>query len=116
MMEKIKSMGFLLVPALSVALMGILFFVSTAGQAWARPFRMGRIPATEFGCGACHVNQGGGGTRNSFGKDYASLGIAAGDRFTDELGALDSDGDGYSNAQEFREGAHPGDPDSKPSK
>lgn len=94
-----------------IAVACVLLLLETA---WARPHRLGRIPDAKFGCGACHANPAGGGARNSFGKDYEILGT--GDKYTDELGGKDSDGDGYSNAQEFAAGTHPGDPGSKPSK
>jgi len=97
---------------LSMSTASLLWF----GDAWARPYRMGKIPASRLGCGACHVNPNGGGPRNSFGDDYAVVGLKAGDTYTDALSAKDSDGDGYTNAQEFEAGSHPGDPNSKPVK
>jgi hypothetical protein len=99
---------------LSLGLIGILSFLTALGDVWARPHRLGRIPDAKLGCGACHVSPAGGGARNPFGRDYGILGIGSGDRYTDELGAKDSDGDGFSNTQEFDAGTHPGDPGSKP--
>lgn len=78
-----------------------------------RPFRTGNIPKN-LGCGTCHLAPRGGGERNAFGRDYAKLAIPAGDTYTEELGALDSDGDGFTNDQEFAAGTHPGYADSKP--
>lgn len=83
-------------------------------KGWARPYRVGKLPGSKLSCGACHVNPAGGGPRNSFGEDYAVIGVRARDRYTDELAARDSDGDGYTNAREFAAGTHPGDPNSKP--
>lgn len=80
-----------------------------------RPFRLGRLPdkGKNFGCGTCHVNPGGGGKTTSFGADYMKIAMAAGDKYTDDLGKLDSDGDGFTNDQEFDAGTHPGDVKSK---
>jgi len=82
----------------------------------SRPFRMGRLPdkGKNFGCGTCHVNPRGGGKRTSFGKDYEKVAMKAGDKYTENLGKLDSDGDGFTNDQEFAAKKHPGDPESKP--
>jgi|GEM_PF-1049652 len=81
-----------------------------------RPFRVGRLPdkGKNFGCGTCHVNPRGGGKRNPFGQDYQKIGMKAKDRYTKDLGKLDSDGDGFTNDQEFAANTHPGDPESKP--
>jgi hypothetical protein len=92
-----------------------IFFISAA-VASARPFRLGKLPdnGAKFGCGTCHVNPGGGGPRNAFGQDYEKLGLKGGDKYTKELGGMDSDKDGISNDQEFSSGTHPGDASSKP--
>jgi len=82
----------------------------------ARPFRLGRLPdkGKNFGCGTCHVNPRGGGKRNPFGEDYEKVAMKAGDKYTEKLGGLDSDGDGFTNDQEFAANTHPGDSESKP--
>jgi hypothetical protein len=92
--------------------------ITLIGQvpAQAKPFRMGLLPdkGAKFGCGTCHVNPAGGGPRNSFGQDYDKVGIKAGEKYTQDLGAMDSDKDGATNDQEFSAGTNPGDPSSKP--
>jgi hypothetical protein len=86
--------------------------------AQARPFRLGVLPdkGAKFGCGTCHVNPAGGGPRNPFGQDYEKLAIKAGEKYTQELGAMDSDKDGATNDEEFSAGTNPGDPASKPAR
>ncbi len=100
-----------------VMLCGLLVLsVAVAPIISARPFRLGKLPdkGKNFGCATCHVNPNGGGRRDSFGKDYGRIAIGAGDKYTEALGALDSDGDGSTNDQEFAAGTDPGDPQSKP--
>ncbi|MBC8234290.1 hypothetical protein H8E77_32475, partial [bacterium] len=69
----------------------------------ARGFRLEKLPdkGANWGCATCHVNPGGGGPRNAFGEDYEAIGLAAGDTYTAELGRKDSDGDGFTNDEEF---------------
>jgi hypothetical protein len=90
-----------------------VFSLTTISVVSGRPFRMGKIPKN-LGCVTCHLASRGGGELNAFGKDYRRIGIPAGEKYTKELGALDSDGDGFTNDQEFAAGTHPGYPDSKP--
>jgi hypothetical protein len=115
-MKIFREKTHLLLPALLLFLIGTVYFLQASDDAWARPFRLGKIPKSELGCGTCHINPRGGGARNSFGRDYAAIGIKAGERYTDDLASRDSDGDGHTNAQEFEAGTHPGDSASKPGK
>ncbi len=82
------------------------------------PHRPGLLPdkGSNWGCGTCHTNPAGGGPRNDFGQDYSKVAVPAGDKYTDELGKLDSDGDGFTNDEEFgaKPPTHPGDESSHP--
>jgi len=85
---------------------------------FGRPFRLSKIPdnGKNFGCASCHIDARGGGGRNAFGRDFFKHGVPNGNRYTEELGNLDSDGDGFTNDEEFAAKTHPGDPNSRPSK
>ncbi len=106
-----KSIRYIL--AVSICAVMVLAVISIVS---GRPFRVERLPdkGKSFGCGTCHVNPRGGGKRNPFGQDYQKIGMKAKDRYTEDLGKLDSDGDGFANDQEFAANTNPGDPDSKP--
>ena len=82
---------------------------------FANHFRMAKIPdqGKTFGCLTCHVSEHGG-PLNSFGNDYKAFAIEAGDLYTQFLGKLDSDRDGFTNDQEFAANTHPGDANSRP--
>ena len=94
----------------------VFLFFSMSSVADAKPFRLTRIPEAgqAFGCMVCHQRPSGGHQLNPFGEDYKRIGIPNGDTYTKELGEMDSDGDGFTNNQEFESNTHPGDPDSKP--
>ena len=79
-----------------------------------RPFRLGKLPGEggNFGCATCHVSPGG--PRNPFGQDYEEVAIKAGDTYTEDLGKMDSDGDGFTNDEEFAANTNPGKAESKP--
>ena len=83
-----------------------------------RATRLALLPdnGANFSCGTCHVNPGGGGARNSFGMDWAAIAIPQGDEYVDALANKDSDGDGFTNDEEFTANTHPGKSDSKPEK
>lgn len=95
----------------------IFIIFSLSSYLSGRPFRMKRIPdeGKNFGCLTCHTEPQGGKIRNPFGQDYERIAINAGDKYTSELGKLDSDKDGFTNDQEFEAKTNPGDPNSKPS-
>jgi len=65
---------------------------------------------TSFNCETCHL--GAGGTLNDFGEDFLANGI----EYDDTLGLLDSDGDSYTNDEEFDANpvTNPGDASSYP--
>lgn len=97
-------------------LISVALLLTMTFHAMGRPFRIAKIPdrGRNFGCATCHENPNGGGKRTSFGRDYERFGMPAGEKYTEQLGGLDSDGDGFSNDEEFDAGTHPGDPKSKP--
>jgi len=105
----------IMVYALTV-FMSLIFSLALFSTASSRSFRIGRIPdkGKGFGCATCHISARGGGARNSFGSDYEKIAIKAGEKYTEDLGKKDSDGDGFTNDQEFEAKTHPGDPNSKP--
>ncbi len=74
----------------------------------------GRLPdqGVNFGCQYCHESRNGGGSLNQFGIDFEENN----ETYDDFLGAIDSDGDGFSNSQELHSKpvTNPGDPDSFP--
>jgi len=96
--------------------MSLIFSLALFSTASSRPFRIGNIPdkGKGFGCATCHMNSRGGGARNSFGSDYEKIAIKAGEKYTEDLGKKDSDGDGFTNDREFEARTHPGDSNSKP--
>ncbi|MBW1768253.1 MAG: hypothetical protein JRJ65_14555 [Deltaproteobacteria bacterium] len=100
-------------PAMIISALFLLIMVSVAS---GMPHRLAIIPdkGAKFMCGTCHYNPGGGGPVNPFGADYGKIGIKAEEKYTADLGKLDSDGDGSTNDQEFKAGTNPGDADSKP--
>ncbi len=114
MMQVAKSGRALAMMGLAVVVV-FLFSLRFSSVASAKPFRLGKVRAT-YGCATCHLDPKGGGERNPFGEDYERIAIPAGEKVTDELKALDSDGDGYTNDQEFKAGSNPGNPNSTPEK
>jgi hypothetical protein len=91
-----------------------LIFISVVS---GRSHRLKNLPdkGNKFGCRTCHINALGGGGLNPFGRDYYLTMPSAGDKYSEELGKMDSDGDGFTNDQEFAVGTNPGNPESKPS-
>ena len=81
-----------------------------------RPWRPARLPdeGKNFRCSTCHFNPEGGGPRNPFGQDWEAIAIPLGDEYVPEIANRDSDGDGFTNDEEFNAGTHPGDSDDHP--
>jgi predicted ferric reductase len=97
-------------------LVSFMLLLTLALDAHCRPFRLEKLPdkGESFDCNTCHINYGK--EKNLFGKDYEAIAIPAGDIYTEELGNMDSDGDGFTNDEEFLAKTNPGDPESKPAK
>ena len=104
------------------------WFVTFALNGGAFPYRLGLVPnVPELGeagmrgssCNTCHTT-GGGTARNPFGLDWEATwgggrdaGLTPAEAFA-PLAALDSDGDGFTNAQELDLRTHPGNAESRP--
>jgi len=78
-------------------------------SAQARPSYQPQLKPLE-GCAACHNNQGGMGPLNSFGEAW----VANGKAYNEKIANIDSDGDGFSNAEEITAKTFPGDKESNP--
>ncbi len=78
--------------------------------AYSKPMYMAQVPqAFKDQCTLCHTSSSGMNGLNPFGADFANNGHSI-----QSIGNLDSDGDGYSNAQELAAGTYPGDAKSFP--
>ena len=93
-----------------MSLMSLMLLIVTT-ESQARSQRVSQIPnGSRFSCANCHVNPGGGGSRNAFGQAIESgflngSGSSASVNWNAQLAGLDSDGDGATNGTEL------GDPD-----
>lgn len=71
----------------------------------SRSFRVSQIPNGNVGsCANCHVNPGGGGSRNAFGTEVGTSFLSGGNVvWGPELASIDSDGDGFTNGEELQD-------------
>jgi hypothetical protein len=69
-----------------------------------RSFRVAQVPnGSKFSCNTCH-NNGGGSSRNLFGKEVELItGSSSTNFWGPQLAALDSDGDGFTNGEELQD-------------
>ena len=93
-----------------------IFLFSLVQDASAKPFRLSKLPdgGKNFKCLTCHASPKGGLPLSAFGNDWKTIAMKEGDKYTEELGQMDSDGDGFTNDQEFKAKTNPGDVHSKP--
>lgn len=113
-MKKISSAQITYRQSHQLALLGAVMAATLSVPAAAEPI-FARQYKAEFGyqpsCDACHKD-GGGSPNNSYGEQFKTAGnnraaFAA-------IAKLDSDGDGFNNADEAKAKANPGDADSTP--
>jgi uncharacterized membrane protein len=94
-----------------VLFLAIVFVISNliaVASVQARPSYQPQIKPLE-GCGACHENQGGAGPMNVFGQDWVNNG-----KDYKKITDIDSDNDGFTNAEEIATKSFPGDATSTP--
>lgn len=78
--------------------------VLVMGDTQAKSFRVSQIPnGSVNSCSNCHINPGGGGTRNAFGQAVEAGFIGSNVDWGPTLAALDSDGDGATNGEELQD-------------
>ena len=88
----------------SISLIAVVAIFACAFDAQARSFRVSQIPnGSVNSCSNCHVNPGGGGTRNAFGQAVEAGLISSNVDWGSALASLDSDGDGFTNGQELQD-------------
>lgn len=85
--------------------LAIALVASVLSPAWARSFRVGQLPnGNSISCSACHVNPGGGGSRNAFGQLVERSFLSGGNVVWGPLlASLDADGDGVPNGVELQD-------------
>jgi len=88
----------------SISLIAVVVVFACAFEAQARSFRVSQIPnGSVNSCSNCHVNPGGGGSRNAFGQAVEAGLISSNVDWGSALATLDSDGDGFTNGQELQD-------------
>jgi hypothetical protein len=115
-MQAEKEFGKKLLTGLLSLSLALVFVLSLTHDASGKPFRLSKLPdgGKNFSCATCHANPKGGLPLSAFGNDWQAIAIKAGDKYTEELGKMDSDGDGFTNDQEFKANTNPGDLHSRP--
>ena len=85
-------------------ILAAIFILAVAETVQGRSFRVNQIPnGSVNSCSNCHINPGGGGTRNSFGQAVEAGLIGSNVDWGSALASLDSDGDGFTNGQELQD-------------
>jgi hypothetical protein len=92
------------------ALILLITLVGMLPLAYSKPMYMAQVPPNfKDQCTLCHTSSSGMNGLNPFGADFASS-----DHSIANINNIDSDRDGYSNAQELSANTYPGDPKSYP--
>lgn len=93
----------------NVFVVSLVVLLIMVNMSWSRPERPGQIPNGNVNfCANCHINPGGGGPRNDFGKlieaQFLTEPGAAGNVIWGALlASLDADNDGISNGEELQD-------------
>ncbi len=92
----------MLTASLRTTLLTSALLIASTTPAFARRPFVNLIPNGALSeCANCHVNPGGGGPRNAFGRDVGARLVEDEANWSAELAGLDSDGDGHTNGEEL---------------